>query len=172
MNIGANQDGAILLTTGTVASSVTEVVTLTASDTLVEGTFKLTFGGVETAALAYTATAAQIQAALVAHAQIGAGGVVCTGGPVTDPLTPVVITWAGIHAGKDMGAITVTSAASLNGKTIGVSTSAGVTGTYRGFPGNNPILLKTDTGIAYYRTGHPNVPQWTAMEFTAVSAIN
>lgn len=43
------------------------------------GTFTLTFGGQTTAALAYGATAAQVQAALIALSTIGASDVVVTG---------------------------------------------------------------------------------------------
>ena len=47
------------------------------------GTFTLTFQGQTTAPLAYNATAAQVQAALEALADVGAGDVVASGGPVS-----------------------------------------------------------------------------------------
>ena len=56
------------------------------------GTFTLTFFGSTTASLAYSATAAQVQTALQALGSIGAGNVICAGGPL--PTIPVFVTWA------------------------------------------------------------------------------
>lgn len=57
------------------------------------GTFKLQYGESTTSALDYNATAAQVQAALEALSGIGAGNVVCSGGPCAT--TPVTIEFVG-----------------------------------------------------------------------------
>src|SRR5262249_17476041 len=64
------------------------------------GSFTLTFGANTTAAIPFNATAAQVQAALVAIASIGTGGVICTGGPL--PGTPVDVRFSGSHAMTDV----------------------------------------------------------------------
>lgn len=56
------------------------------------GTFSLTFGGAATSSIAYNATAATVQAALVALGTIGAGNATCVGGPL--PTVPIFIQWA------------------------------------------------------------------------------
>lgn len=67
-----------------------QVLTLTASAYF--GTFTLTFSGQTTAAIAYNANAATVQAALIALSNIGPAEVAVTGGPL--PITPMVITFA------------------------------------------------------------------------------
>jgi hypothetical protein len=70
------------------------------------GDFTLTFDGQTTAAIAYNANAAAVDAALEALSNIPAGGVTCAGGPL--PETPVTITFTGALAETDQPAITVT----------------------------------------------------------------
>lgn len=70
------------------------------------GTFTLSFG-YTTSALNYNATASQVQTALQALGSIGAGNVICSGGPF--PTIPIFITWAGTQATSYyQGPITVT----------------------------------------------------------------
>lgn len=66
------------------------------------GTFTLTVNGQTTASLAYNATAAEIQTALVALSTVGAGNATATGGPIDT--TSVVVTFAG-----SLGNVTVTA---------------------------------------------------------------
>lgn len=61
----------------TLPSGTNAVQTVTVSATA--GTFTLTFGGATTSALAYNATAAQVQSALEALSTIGSGNVAVTG---------------------------------------------------------------------------------------------
>src|SRR5665213_2195375 len=69
-----------------------DVQTLTITGTPAGGTFTLSFQSVQTGALSYSATSAQIQTALNALPGIlTVGGVVVTGGPM--PTTPAVITF-------------------------------------------------------------------------------
>ena len=81
-----------------------EVQTLTVTGAPTGGTFTITWSGQTTAALAYNATAAQVQAALVALSNIAPGDVVVTGaagGPWT-------LTWGGTQLGEDVAAPTTT----------------------------------------------------------------
>lgn len=64
---------------GPYTDSVNEVQTLTLSGSPTGGTFKLTFNGDETAAIAKAAVGADVQAALVALASVGAGNVTVSG---------------------------------------------------------------------------------------------
>jgi hypothetical protein len=70
------------------------------------GDFTLTFGGEVTAAIAFDATAAEVQAALLVLAAFNPGDVVCSGGPL--PETAVLITFGGQYAGENVPALVVT----------------------------------------------------------------
>jgi hypothetical protein len=70
-----------------------EVQQIAITGTATAGTFTLSYAGSTTAAIAFNATAATVQAAVQALASVGAGNVVCTGGPL--PATPVVVTFTG-----------------------------------------------------------------------------
>jgi len=99
----------------TTASNASEVQTLTITGTPTGGTFKLKFRGYKTAAIAYNATAAAVDAALELLGTIGTGGVTCAGGPL--PGTPVTITFAGQLANQNVPTITLTDAAFTGGTT-------------------------------------------------------
>ena len=72
------------------------------------GTFSLTFQGQTASGIAYNATAATVQTALGNLGAIGAGNVVCLGGPF--PTAPIFITWAGTMAATNwQPPITITS---------------------------------------------------------------
>jgi hypothetical protein len=77
-----------------------------------------------TAAIPFNATAAQVQAALVALSSIGANNVVCTGGPL--PAASVTITFSGALAPGPQPVITV-GANSLTGGTSPAPTVAHTT---------------------------------------------
>jgi hypothetical protein len=104
--------GDILRLTG---SPVNEVQTLTVTGTPTGGTFRLSFRGVQTAAIVFSATAAAIQAALEALSTVGVGNVVCAGGPL--PGSPVTITFQGTLAGQNQPMIAVASQAFTGGTT-------------------------------------------------------
>ena len=87
-------------------TGVTEIVTITHTNAT-GGTFTLTHENQTTASIAFNASAATVQAALVALTSIGAAGVVCTGGALP---TAVVCTFSGTaHALKNMWDLTGTS---------------------------------------------------------------
>jgi hypothetical protein len=108
------------------AAGTAEVQTLTPSGTISGGTFTITFSGQTTAAIAFNATAATIQAALEALSNVAPGDVVAAGGPINT--TPVTLTFYSALQG-DQPQVTITS--SLTGSTPAVTpttTTAGVAG--------------------------------------------
>ena len=96
-----------------VAAEVTsDLQTLSISGSPTGGTFTLSFGGNTTAAIPFNAAAGQVEVALKALASIGAGNMVCGGGPL--PGTPVTCTFNGTLYGTPQNAITI-GANSLTG---------------------------------------------------------
>jgi hypothetical protein len=87
------------------------------------GTFTITLGAATSAAIAYNATAAAVQAALEAMSTIGTGGVACTGGPL--PGTPVVATFQGANAVQPIATMTTTDTLT-GGSSSFASTTTGV----------------------------------------------
>jgi len=83
------------------------------------GTFTISFDGETTAAIAFNATAAAVQAALELLSNIDPGDVVVTGGPLPATIT---LTFGGNLANKDIPAITV-DGGSTTGETITITTS-------------------------------------------------
>lgn len=110
---------------GALTAKTDEVQTLSRTGTPASGTFTLTLDGQTTSAIAYNASAATIQAAIEALANVGSGNVGCTGGPIHT--TNVVCTFAGDLAGSNVSLMTVTD--SVGGGDITCSaTTAGVPG--------------------------------------------
>jgi hypothetical protein len=70
-----------------------DVQTLTITGGPTGGTFALTWSGQTTATIPWNASAGTVQTALAALSNVGAGNVVCTGGPL--PGTAVVVTFTG-----------------------------------------------------------------------------
>lgn len=94
------------------AAGVNEVQSVTITGTPTGGTFTLSFAGATTTPIAYNATAATVQAALVALATLRVGDVVVTGsagGPYT-------LTFGGDFSEEDVATLTG-SAAGLTGGT-------------------------------------------------------
>lgn len=101
-----------------------EVQTLTESGTISGGTYTLTFDGETTAAIAFDATAATVQAALEALDTVGEDNIVVTGGPVHT--TPLTITFQGELSG-DRSQITA-NVGSLTGSTPGITAATSTPG--------------------------------------------
>src|SRR5437762_2902489 len=74
-------------------SNVNAQQTITITGTPTGGTFTLTFNGATTAAIAYNASAANVQSALTALSSVGTGNLTASGGAL--PGTPVVVTFTG-----------------------------------------------------------------------------
>lgn len=103
-----------------------EVNTLTKTGTISGGTWTITYNAQTTAAIAYNASAADVQAALEALSNIAPGDVIVTGGPV--PTTPFVITFGGTLNGTVTGAPVTVTTTGLTGSTPGITVTRTVTG--------------------------------------------
>lgn len=105
-----------------------QTVTITGSPT--GGTFTLTFDGQTTGAIAYNATAGDVDTALEALSNIAAGDLTCTGGPL--PGTAVVVTFGGTLGETNVAQMTADSGGLTGGSTPTVTvttTTGGATGT-------------------------------------------
>lgn len=85
-------------------SGTNEIQQLTTTGTPTQGTFALIYSGQTTTALDFDATAAEVDAALEALSNIGAGDVTCTGGPLPAAIN---IEFTGALAATDVSEITV-----------------------------------------------------------------
>lgn len=103
----------------TQATGVQEVQSVSMGGTVTGGSFTLTLDGQTTAAIAWDATAAAVQAALEALSNVGTGKVTCTGGPL--PGTAVTCTFAASLG--DLPQMTATSSLTGTGPTVSVSTT-------------------------------------------------
>jgi hypothetical protein len=112
------------------AASPSEIQTLTVDGT--SGTYKITFDGEQTAAIAFNALAAAVQAALEALPNINPGDVVVTGGVgAAGGGTPYTLTFGGQYLGKNVPAITaqdVDLAGGGDALTVATSTAGGGAG--------------------------------------------
>ena len=143
-------------------ASTNDVQTITTTGVPTGGTFTLTFGGATTGNLNWNATAAQVQAALVALPSIGAGNVVCTAGPLP---TGVVCTFGGNLAGKALSAMTHTD--SLTG---GSSPVAVVTHTTTG--SSSAIAYCRDAFIIAFRAFKPIMPGTGVVSYQMVDPVS
>lgn len=83
------------------------------------GTVTITFDGETTAAIAFNATAATVQAELVKLSNVNAGDITVTGGPLPGTVT---LTFGGRYAGVNVPQVTVTPTG-LTGGTVTVATT-------------------------------------------------
>lgn len=119
------------------------------------GTFTLTFDGETTAAIAYNANAAAVQAALEALSNINPGDVTVAGGPL--PGTATTITFGGQYANTNVPTITADSSG-LTGGTVAVTTptpGAAGAGTFQLLADNqtSTCVLTTPTTTAWVDVG-------------------
>lgn len=119
-----------------------EIQTLSITGAPTGGTFTLTYSGQTTSAIAYNASAANIQTALESLSNIDSGDVSCSGG--TLPGTAVTVTFEGNLANTDVPLMTSTS--SLTG---GTSPATSIAETKKG----------GDTVYAF--VAKPNDTSWT-----------
>lgn len=108
------------------AGGVNEVVTFTEATNITAGSYTLTFGGQETAPIAWDATAAQVQAALEALSTIGAGNILVTGMAGGLTAAPATLTFVNALGNTNVGAITSNQTGLTGTFNIAVQT-AGVT---------------------------------------------
>lgn len=144
---------------GTPTQGVNEVQRLTPGGTISGGTFTITFEGQTTAAIAWNATAAVVQAALEALSNVNVGDVTVTGGPVNS--AALDITYLQGLGGYNRTQVTVTSSLTGAAPTLTPSTvTGGVEGSFRGC--NIGDWLVDTTGQDVYRnTGTRETPAWT-----------
>ena len=112
---GANAGYAVPLVQG-----ANEVQTITFGGTVSGGTFTITLDGETTAAIAYNATTAAVQAALEGLSNLAPGDVTVTGSAGA-----YVLTYGGASAGRDVPAVTYTSSLTGTSPTITVATTTG-----------------------------------------------
>jgi hypothetical protein len=123
-----------------------EVQSLSTTGTVTAGTFTITYSGQTTAAIAWNATAAAVQAALEALSNIAVGDVACTGGPL--PATPVVITFIGNLGNQNVAAMTTTD--TLTGGATAVSTTTGGVAPGNSFSLKANMPLEWEVSPGYY----------------------
>ena len=115
---------------------VNEVQTVTITGSPTGGTFTLTYSGQTTGSIAYNASAATVQTALVALSNIGSGQVAVTGGPL--PGTPLTVTFTGTLAATNVAQMTATS--SLTGGSSPAVTVATAVGGVASSTGNSRMV--------------------------------
>lgn len=158
---------------GAPTAAVNEVQTITPSDVPAAGTFILNFEGHRTAALAFNAAAAVVEAALNGLGSIGAAGCSVTlgGGP---PQLYTVTFDGGNMAGRALPLITVESNSVVNAGAAAVTMTVAesVTGVTPSFAGASigAIYIDTATGALYQNTGTALVPVWSASVPAGVTA--
>jgi hypothetical protein len=107
---------------GPYAGQSNEVQTLTEGGSGLTS-FTITFSGQTTASIDDDATAAEVQAALIALSNIDPGDVVVTGGPLgTGPFT---VTFGGQYAGTNVAAMTTTPTGGTGTVVVATSTAGG-----------------------------------------------
>lgn len=117
-------------------SPYTEVQSIAVNATA--GDFTLTFRGQTTAAIAYNASAATVEAALEALPNVAPADVTCTGGALAT--NPVVVTFGGVYAGQDQPTLYATPNVSGGAATVTVTTT-----TEGGGQGPTPTLTINTT---------------------------
>lgn len=136
------------------SGGTSEVNTITANATpATAGTFTLTVDGAVTAAIAYNATAAAVQAALEALPNVAPGDVTAaatSGANLGAASAVVTLTWGGAWAGKDVAITIQTGGLTGNAHVLATST-AGVASNganqIKGFVWPNPVQLVSGSEV-------------------------
>jgi len=165
-----------LLTTGAPVNGTDEVQLITYTATTGTnvpdaGTFTITFQGYTTTAIAFDATDAAVQAALVALPSIGASG--CTVTVAAGPPRIYTVTFDGGNMLKRALPAMTTTSSLLQGEhpvTAAISESvAGVDATGLGSPIGR-LLIRTDSGALYTNTGTALAPVWATGQLTTTAS--
>lgn len=153
---------------GVPGAGTSEVQTLTIGGTPDGGTFKLTYDGQTTAAIAWSATnntlRDNVDAALEALTNIGASGVAVAVGTMTAGIGTLTITFGGDLSKLAVNTITVGDN-SLTGTspTLAVAeTTPGVTADFRGAK-KGALVTDVTNGKLYINTGTALAPTWTVV---------
>ena len=160
------------------AGATNDVQTITVTGTPTGGTFKLSLefpiGNVQTtAAIAYNASAATVQAALVALSNVGSGNVTCTGGAL--PGTPVVATFGGLLAGRPVPVMTLASNAFTGGSsptaTIAHTTTGSTGGQFAAYDGTKLTDPTTAPTVAGNGSGSSFAAGTYAVSYTLLTSL-
>jgi hypothetical protein len=134
-----------------------EVQRITPTGTISGGTTTFTYSGQTTGAVAYNATAADVQAALEALSNIAAGDVLCTGGPLN--VAPIDIEYRKALGCANVAEITHTPSLTGGGSLAMSTVTAGVASAL-------DIDLEAGVGLLWHEAmaGIPNPfsVDWTA----------
>lgn len=148
---------------GTPSAGTSEVQTITIDAD--GGTFKLAFDGYTTGDIDWDSTnntlRDNVDAALEALPNIGAGNVTTAVGTMTSGVGTLTVTFAGALAAKAVPTITVADNSLTGTGTLSVAeTTPGVDATYRGV-GKGVLVVDTTNGLLYINTGTAYAPTWT-----------
>lgn len=125
------------------AAGTNEVQTLAKTGTVSGGTFKISFQGQTTAAIAFGETAANIITALNLLSNVDSGDITATGGPAGT--ADVVFTFAGRYAGVDVPLMVVDSALLTGGGSYGITQTTA--GAYSANPGGLTDIYAVRFGL-------------------------
>lgn len=134
------------------------------------GSFTITIEGQTTAAIAFNATAAAVQAAVELLPGIGPNDLTWTGGPgAAGGATPYVGTWGGRYAGADAPAVTTTAAGLTGGAgTAAVTTTAGGTESPAGEGTGRGLLFAS---VAYDRDSTGDIAAALCRDATVIESL-
>lgn len=154
---------------GAPVAGTDEVQTITFGGTPTGGTFKLSYDGMVTAAISWSATnntlRDNVDAALEALPNIGTGGVATAVGTMTAGIGTLTVTFSGGNLAKRAVNLIAVANNSLTGTspTIAVAeTTPGVDATALGAP-KGALLTRLDTGVLMINTGTALAPTWTVV---------
>lgn len=153
---------------GAPVATVTEIDTLTLGGTPTGGTFTISIANGRTSApITWSATnatlVANVQAALVAMDQIGAGGCTVAVGTATAGIGTFTITFAGKNLGVDFPALSATSSLTGTSPTAAIATTTpGAAGTFRNAPPGTILIDSLTPGLYVNSSATLNAPTWTA----------
>jgi hypothetical protein len=163
----------LLASTPVAGTDEIQTLTIGGTPTEVAGSgFRLSFGGLATGLILWSATnatlVANIDAALELLGSIGVGGVVTAVGVMTAGVGTITITFSGAnHAKKAQPPLVVTqNALTGTAPTVAITeTTPGVEATFRGSALPGALLYRTDAGNvkAFQNTGTLLSPIWTAI---------
>ena len=147
-----------------------EIQTLTIGGTPTGGTFTLTFYGMTTAPISWSATnatlVANIDAALEALPVVGTGGVTTAVGTAVAGIGTITVTFTGTDVGRKAVPTMTADGTLLTGTspTVAVAeTTPGVDATYRG-ASTGSMLVSTATGVVYVNTSTTaGAPVWAVV---------
>lgn len=153
------------LNAGAPTAGTSEVQTLTIGGTPTGGTFRLSFEGVRTGSITWSATNATLLANMNAamDAAWGTASVVAAAGTLTAGIGTVTLTFGANRALQAVPTIAVNeNALTGSAPTLAVAeTTPGVDATQRG-AAKGALLIDTTNGTLYQQTGTPPSVTWTS----------